>query len=101
MKNLDYLKNSLDQYFEQVKGQIETIQNDLRTLPGAIQQVGSNTQIIFGEVRMKIEEVTDKLTNGDIIKKNYGENIQKAALDLQNSINKILDSIKESINKAR
>lgn len=101
MKNLDYLKSNLDQYFEQLKDQIETIQNDLKTLPGAIQQVGANSQVVFGEVKMKIEQMTDKLKSGQIIKKNFGDEIQNATLEIQNSFNKILDAIKDSIEKAK
>lgn len=101
MASLDFLKKNIDQLVADVKTQAASIQNDIKILPETIQQLAANSQVLLGEARMKFEAVSDDLLKGDLFKKDYTPEIQKVVVELQTSVTKMLDSIKNAIEKAK
>lgn len=101
MANLDFIKNNFDQFVNDVKVQVSSIQNDIKILPETIQQVAANSQVLMGEARIKIESLSDGFLKGDLLKKNYKPEVQRVVVELQTSITKMLDSIKNAIEKAK
>lgn len=101
MASFDFIKNNFDQFVSDVKVQISSIQNDIKILPETIQQVAANSQVLLGEARIKIESLADGVINGDLLKKDYKPEIQRVVVELQSSVTKMLDSIKNAIEKAK
>lgn len=101
MASLDFFKNNVDQFVSDVKVQISSIQNDIKVLPETIQQIAANSQVLMGEARIKLESLTDGIIQGDLLKKDYKPEIQRVVVELQTSVTKMLDSIKNAIEKAK
>ena len=66
-----------------------------------IQQIAANSQVLMGEARIKLESLTDGIIQGDLLKKDYKPEIQRVVVELQTSVTKMLDSIKNAIEKAK
>lgn len=101
MAGVDFIKNNFNQLISDVKVQISSIENDIKILPETIQQVASNSQVLLGEVRIKFESLADGIIHGDLLKKDYKPEIQRVVVELQTSVTKMLDSIKNAIEKAK
>lgn len=101
MAGVDFIKNNFNQLISDVKVQISSIENDIKILPETIQQVASNSQVLLGEARIKFESLADGIIHGDLLKKDYKPEIQRVVVELQTSVTKMLDSIKNAIEKAK
>ncbi|HUH75570.1 MAG TPA: hypothetical protein VLZ75_14340 [Chitinophagales bacterium] len=101
MSNFDSIKNNVDQIISDVKVQIASIQNDIKILPETVEQIAANSQVLLGQARMQIEAVSDDLLKGKLFKKDYKPEIQRVVTELQTSVIKMLDSIKNAIEKAK
>lgn len=101
MANLEFIKNNIEQLIADVKVQVSSIQNDIKVLPETVQQIAANSQVLLGEARMTFEAVSDEFVKGELFKKDYKPEIQKVVVELQSSVTKMLDSIKNAIEKAK
>ncbi len=101
MANLEFIKKNIEQLVADVKVQVSSIQNDIKVLPETVQQLAANSQVLLGEARMKFESVTDEFVKGDLFKKDYKPEIQRVVTELQTSVTKMLDSVKNAIEKAK
>lgn len=101
MANFDFIKKNAEQLIADAKIHVASIQNDIKVLPETVQQLAANSQVLLGEARMKFEAVSDDLLKGDLFKKDYKPEIQKVVVELQTSVTKMLDSIKNAIEKAK
>ena len=101
MSNFDSIKNNLNQLLADAKIQIESVKNDFRVLPETVAQIASNSQVLMGQARMQVEAVSDEILKGDFFKKDYKPEVQRVVTELQTSVVKMLDSIKNAIQKAK
>jgi hypothetical protein len=101
MSNLDSIKANFNQLLSDVKVQIESIQNDIKILPETLSQIAANSQVLMGQARMQIEAVSEEVINGKIFNKDYKPEIKRVVTELQTSVIKMLDSIKNAIEKAK
>ena len=101
MSNLDSIKANFNQLLSDVKVQIESIQNDIKILPETVSQIAANSQVLMGQARMQIESVSEEVINGKIFNKDYKPEIKRVVTELQTSVIKMLDSIKNAIQKAK
>ena len=101
MSKFNSIKNNFDQIVSDVKVQFESIQNDIKVIPGTIEQIAANSQEFLGMARVQFEAVSDKILNEKILKKDYKPEIQRVVTELQTSVIKMLDSIKNAIEKAK
>lgn len=101
MINQETLKNGFQQLMADTKVQMESIQNDIRLIPETLEQLAENSQVLMGQTRMQIEAMTDKIMDGTFFQKEYKTQIQHTVTELQTAVVKMLDSIKNAIEKAR
>lgn len=101
MSNLDSIKTNFNQIVSDIKVQFESIQNDIKVLPETVEQIAANSQVLLGQARMQIETVSDEIIKGKFFKKDYKPEIQRVVTELQTSVIKMLDSIKNAIEKAK
>ncbi len=101
MSNFNFIKGNLDQLVSDAKVQIESIKNDIRILPETLEQIAANSQVLMGQARMQIESVSDDLLKGKFFNKDYQSEIKHVVVELQTSVTKMLDSIKNAIEKAK
>lgn len=99
--NKETLESKLNLFLSDVKVQLKSVQNDIRLIPETVEQIAANSQVLLGQARMGIESMTDKLVDGDLFKKDYKLQIQHVVTELQTSVVKMLDSIKNAIEKAK
>ena len=101
MSKFDSIKINFDQIVSDVKVQFESIQNDIKVIPGTIEQIAANSQEFLGMARVQFEAASDKIFKEKILNKDYKPEIQRVVTELQTSVIKMLDSIKNAIEKAK
>jgi|GEM_PF-3681174 len=101
MANFQFFKENLDKFVQDAKVQVESLQNDIKVLPETVQQILANSQVLLGEARVKFEALSDEVIKGDFLKKDYRPEIEKVVVELQTSVSRMFDSIKDAINKAK
>lgn len=101
MRDINSIKKDINQLITDARVQLDSLQNEIKILPDTLQQLASNSQVIFDEARMKIEKASDKFIKENPLNKNYKDQIQNVVDKVHTSINQTLDAIKDAIEKAK
>jgi hypothetical protein len=101
MANLKFFVDNFDQLLGDAKVQVESLSNDFKELPDAIQGLLYEGQEKLQAAKEQADVLKAQILTGEIFQNDYKPEIQRVVSELESATQQIFESIKIAINNAK